>query len=295
MEIRSAEILSAQLGILQTAQPRGKVMRSSIFVSLCLFVSLVAVPGARADAITDVKQLQSQYISALEGGDAKKALELSDKAVALMGNVGVLWSDRGAICLRMGNLDEALKAFDKAVELDPSPSVLANRAQLYTHLKRYDDAIADCDKAIKLDPNNYFAYNNRAIAEMGKPDLQDKCIADLDKTLELKPDMAMAHQSRGKMRLEKGDLEGAKADLDKSIELSPKEASAYSTRAAMFWRMKDKDKAIADITHACELSKDPIFAQSKEFMQTHEVGTPAVSKALSLERVIDARKPEVAP
>src|SRR6185369_14132061 len=108
-------------------------MRKSI-VSLCLFASLIVVPAVNADEasdaqqklINDVRALQGQYISTLEAGDAKKALELNEKALALVSNVGVLWSDRGAIYLRMGNIDEALKAFDKAVELEPSSMVLAN-------------------------------------------------------------------------------------------------------------------------------------------------------------------------
>ena len=64
-----------------------------------------------------------------------------------------------------------------------------NRGNVYRNLGQYQQAIADYDKAIELNPNDAVAHNNRghAYADQGQ---YQQTIADFDKAIELDPDVA---------------------------------------------------------------------------------------------------------
>ena len=65
----------------------------------------------------------------------------------------------------MGNYDEALKDYDKAIELDPNYTfAYNNRGLAFYKLDKFEEALKDYDKAIELDPSYTFVYNNRGNA-----------------------------------------------------------------------------------------------------------------------------------
>jgi tetratricopeptide (TPR) repeat protein len=57
---------------------------------------------------------------------------------------------------------EALEAYDKAIELDPNyVQAYNNKGAALVGLGRYREALEAYDKAIELDPNNVQAYVNK--------------------------------------------------------------------------------------------------------------------------------------
>ena len=77
----------------------------------------------------------------------------------------------GISYLDLGKYDEAIKAFTKAIELDPGTSAIYyNRGTAYFVLEDYQKAIDDYSKAIKLDPSDAWAHSNRGAAydELGE-------------------------------------------------------------------------------------------------------------------------------
>jgi len=65
------------------------------------------------------------------------------------------WFKKGyALRYRDKNNQEAMKAFDKAIEIDPNyADAYALRAAIYNDWGQHQQALRESEKAIKLDPN----------------------------------------------------------------------------------------------------------------------------------------------
>ena len=128
-----------------------------------------------------------------------------------------------------GDIEEAIKDYDKAIELALDPQEAASyylcRGAAKSYLGKQEEAIKDYDKAIELKPKEAITYNNRGIAKssLGK---HEEAIKDYDKTIELDPKNAEAYYYRGDTKFHLGKYAEAIEDCDKAIELDPKNAEA---------------------------------------------------------------------
>ena len=71
----------------------------------------------------------------------------------------------GTDLLQQGHYESAIRAFDKAIQLNPTFSVAYySRGYVYGELGQHERAIQDYDQAIRLDPNDASPYASREIA-----------------------------------------------------------------------------------------------------------------------------------
>ncbi len=75
------------------------------------------------------------------------------------------WYDEGNAKIKEGNNEDAIIAYDKATDLDPSHiSSWNNKGIALSRLKRYEEAISCYDKILEIDPNHGNAWLNKANA-----------------------------------------------------------------------------------------------------------------------------------
>ncbi len=75
------------------------------------------------------------------------------------------WYGMGNERAKEGNNDDALIAYDKALELDPNHvSAWNNKGIVLSRLKRFEEAIVCYDKAIEIEPEYANAWYNKANA-----------------------------------------------------------------------------------------------------------------------------------
>ncbi|SHO45684.1 hypothetical protein NSIN_20741 [Nitrosotalea sinensis] len=75
------------------------------------------------------------------------------------------WYSSGNENAKQGNYDDALLAYDKALEIDPRHvSAWNNKGIVLSRLKRYEEAISCYDMAIELDSTYANAWYNKANA-----------------------------------------------------------------------------------------------------------------------------------
>jgi tetratricopeptide (TPR) repeat protein len=170
--------------------------------------------------------------------------------------------EQGLARAKAGDLDGAIAAYNKAIELDADSYkarlIYFARANSRRHKGDLDGAIADFNKAIELDPDYAYAYGNRGLARRQKGDL-DGAIADYSKAIELNPRGDQTHldfENRGLARKEKGDLDGAIADYSKAIELDPdgdRTHFVYNNRGLAKKAKGDIEGALDDYNRAIEL------------------------------------------
>ena len=149
--------------------------------------------------------------------------------VCKLGPNGTFYSYYG-----LGNYQEAVDDFSKAIELDPkNGKAYYNRAIVYGALGRNKDAIEDGTRAIELNPKDANAYINRGIDYIGIGNY-GKAVADLNKAIELNAQDAAAYYARGYAHQKLSTFERALPDFRKSAKMGYKKAEAYlRSRAAL--------------------------------------------------------------
>ena len=120
---------------------------------------------------------------------------------------------RGVEAHQRGYLDDAIPYYAKIIELDPADtSIVAaaynNLGLVYEQKGNYEEAIKNFDRAIDLNPNDASAYGNRGTAYGQKGDYEE-AIADYTQAIGLNPNDATAHYNRGITYGQKGDYEEA--------------------------------------------------------------------------------------
>ena len=108
------------------------------------------------------------------------------------------WFNKGIVLYNQDKYDEAIKAFDEAIKLDPKYAYAWNgKGIALADQGKYDEAIEAYDEAIKLDPKDARTWYNKGIT-LGK-DLgrYDEAIKAFDEAIKLDPKLAMAWNNKG--------------------------------------------------------------------------------------------------
>jgi len=117
-----------------------------------------------------------------------------------------------------------------------------------------DDAILNFTKAVERDPKLSAAYNNLALVYQRQGKL-DFAISNFSKALELNPSYKEGYFGRGASYTSKGDYDKAIVDLTKAIELDKKYVDAYSVRAHCYLHKNEFAKSMEDVRAMEKLGK----------------------------------------
>lgn len=120
----------------------------------------------------------------------------NDEAEIDLQDIGA-WISKGKAHFNSCNYDDALKAYDKALNLNPKlVEVWVTKSAILGTIGKYAECIQACDKAIELDPKNEFAWGNKgeALKDLGK---YEEAIQALDTAIELDPNDSDAWHNRG--------------------------------------------------------------------------------------------------
>jgi tetratricopeptide (TPR) repeat protein len=140
---------------------------------------------------------------------------------------------RGVNLFYKGQYEEALKTFDKVIELKPDDAdAWSNKGAALGKLDQYEEALKAYDKAIELKPDDADAWYNKGVA-LGEFDQYEEALKAYDKAIELKPDDADAWSNKGAVLGELDQYEEALKAYDKAIELKPDYADAWFNKGVV--------------------------------------------------------------
>ncbi|MGD9099487.1 MAG: tetratricopeptide repeat protein [Anaerolineae bacterium] len=220
------------------------------------------------DELSGKTWISVNHPTGLSGGDYELQISLNGK-LAQTGNFVVesapeaemdatAWFDKGLEHSERGEHQEALAAFDSALELDPDyASAYNSRAITYANLGDLERAMADVNQAVELDPDYVDAYNTRGEVYRLQGDHQ-RAVADYDQAIALDPDYALPYYNRARSLRALGDADSAMADLNQSIALDPDYVHAYFQRGVTYYMLDELDLALADYDQTVAL--DPTYA-----------------------------------
>jgi tetratricopeptide (TPR) repeat protein len=166
------------------------------------------------------------------------------------------WLEAGQRAARAGHFEEALRSFERAIQLDPTlASAQNNKAAALIELKRYQEALAASEHALYLDTHLISARNNKASALLGLKRYSE-ALRECDLVLQAYPGHAPAHNNRAAALLELHRYAEALAACERAIDL----ASAYSKQGRALLALKRYDEAARACERAVQLDPQHVRA-----------------------------------
>ena len=170
------------------------------------------------------------------------------------------YNNRGLAKLDLGNKQEAIADFDRAIALNPKYAhTYVNRGNAKSSLGDKQGAITDFSQAITLNPKYALAYNNRGSVKLNTGNIQE-AISDFDRAIIINSRLDLAYSNRGTAKLKIGNKYGAIIDYNRAITLNPKYTQAYKNRGLAKLELKDKQGAIIDMSKAITI--DPKYVDA---------------------------------
>ena len=167
------------------------------------------------------------------------------------------YNNRGNAYDGKGQKDSAFEDYSMAIETDPDDAdAYFYRGSTYELKGNFGMAIQDYKKAVELNPDNADAYAYLAQAYSSAPSNLELVIKSYSKAIELNPHHNYAYINRAQAYMEKGEIDLAIEDLSKVIDLNPNYAFAHAKRAEAYMKKGEIDLAIRDYSKVIELFPD---------------------------------------
>lgn len=164
-------------------------------------------------------------------------------------------NSRGIELADRGWLDEAIREFKKAIELDPnSAHAHDNLATVYSEKKLYTQALEEYLTALRLEPDSATAHYN--LACFLATHAHDMAIEQYKEAIAQDPEYPDAHLNLGMTYADLDQREEAKAEFKAAIELEPTDALARHELAAMLMDEGDYRGAIALLNDVVRLEPE---------------------------------------
>jgi Flp pilus assembly protein TadD len=144
------------------------------------------------------------------------------------------WHMLGLIAFEVGKLPLATQLIAHAVRLDGAvPLYHRNLGELYRRLGRLDEAVAAGQRATELAPNDLEAHYNLGLALTDKGEW-DAAIRAYRRALELNLNHGLSWNNLGAALEKQGDLAGAEAAYARAVALNPAHHEAQNNLGAIY-------------------------------------------------------------
>ena len=172
------------------------------------------------------------------------------------------WNNKGSALADQGKYDEAIQAYDRAIELEPKNiDAWNNRGEAFHNQAKFDEAIRCFDKAIEIDPQYAAAWNNEGtvLDDQGKYNESisyfDKAISYFDKAIKLNPMLtARVFNNKGYAFQYLGNYDKAVQAYDDAIALDPNIKEAWNNKGYALYYQGKYDEAIQAFDKATEIN-----------------------------------------
>jgi tetratricopeptide (TPR) repeat protein len=152
-----------------------------------------------------------------------------------------------------GEAKKALELLNWAIAMDNRDAIAyCYRGLVYSITGQNREALADLNRSLQLDPENSLAYQNRAQLKAKIGDYGG-AIADLERVFEIVTPDAELLLVRANIYQQMGNYIAAIEDYSQSLNLAPKQPEVYYHRAMAYSRIEEIKQAVADYQQAATL------------------------------------------
>jgi tetratricopeptide (TPR) repeat protein len=165
-----------------------------------------------------------------------------------------LYKNLGQALIKVNRRNDALRIFDKALQLDPkNVDFWVSRGEVLVLLSStmQDEAMRSFDSALNIEPKGKRALDSKgeAFERMNEPEKAKECYLSIidfypeelefyDKILRLTPDDKSVWLRKGQVLDQKDKHEEALICYDKALEIDPKDKKLWSSRALSLGKLE---------------------------------------------------------
>ncbi len=212
------------------------------------------------------QQPRTDYLTSLgttlaNQGRHDEALKVFDKAVQLKPDDADLWRNLGNVLVDVERPTDAILSFQHALKLNPRHWDAANKAgRLLCQSERFEEALACFNLCDELRPNEFQTLFWRALALHELKRLEE-ALADNRRAQALDPANPDVCCNIGNVLGSLGRNEEALSWFDRSLELQPNSAATLTNRAVALAELRRLDEAFAAYRQARTI--DPCHAAAE--------------------------------
>ncbi len=252
------------------------------------------------------QEVINQLVSFYNRGEFLAAVEKAQVLTEQYPDAFIIWNILGASSAQLGMLDDAIKAYKRAILLKPDyldvynnmGNALKAQGRLVEAIEAYNqvltinpdyadaynnmgvllkdqgklgEAIEAYKKAIKLKSNYFEAYSNMGNALKAQGNFNEAIEAN-NQAISIKPDYADAYINIGLILQDQGKLDEAIKAYKKAISLKANHAEAFINMGNAFHDQGKLAEAIEAYNHAIKIKPDYAECYSNMGLTLHDQG-----------------------
>ena len=188
------------------------------------------------------------------------ALKALERAVEINPSLSESRVNLGNVYLKKGRINDAVDEYKAALAVNPDEAKTHNNlGNAYAEQGRLDKAISEYLYSLKLDPNFTDVYTNLAVA-YGKKGLFNNAVSILKRAIALEPKNDSFYNQLGNVYSETGDYEKAVSQYKKALRFKPDSAAVYYGLGLCYTKMDKVDDAIAAYEKALAAEPEMVAA-----------------------------------
>ncbi|MEL6248142.1 MAG: tetratricopeptide repeat protein [Cyanobacteria bacterium J06648_16] len=205
--------------------------QSSEMILVVLIVGLIAARLLRGKS-------PEKTDDALSKDDLTTLLKETEESLEILPQDWDTWQRKGAILVELERYEDALAAFDRAVEANPKAVKALNSKAwlLLAKLQRPHDALQALENSLAARQNQPDIWHFRGVilAQLEKPEL---AIESFDRAIQLSPRHEAAWFSKSATLFDQGQYAEALEATDQVLKSAPKRADACYNKACCYARL----------------------------------------------------------
>lgn len=202
----------------------------------------------------------------------KKAIQFYKATLMLKPNDDLVLSNYASSLSVVGQIQESLVVFNKALEINPHSSEhWYNLANTMYDLGRYEDAVFYYKQSIKLSPKHQYANNNYGLT-LSALNRFSESLAYYDIALSINEAFPEGLINKGDALKKLKRYDEAIVCFDRALSLKPRYAEANYNKGNVFHELKRYDEAIFCFDQALSIKPDYAQAWSNKGVVLHELG-----------------------
>lgn len=193
----------------------------------------------------------------LEQGKYDEALKSYNKAIEINPKNDWAWYSKGSALSKLKRFVEAVESFNKAIEINPeSDFYRITLGDTLEDLERYKEALRSYDKAIELNPKGDWAWSSKGdvLQKLGN---YSEAIESYNRAIEINPKgewAELAWYSKGEILHKLEKYPEALESYNKTIKINPKRWLSWFARGYTLANLERSEEALESYNKAIEIN-----------------------------------------